>query len=235
MKKDNKIKKRIFLLSFTLFFLLLFSLNSIFAQQNIIRQINLEFDKGLIILYSPQQYLTQYEDYTINFFVYNKTSGVELDNSSTNCTFYFADDKGNLIYSDNVGYYNNYWQETINKENFTRLGEYNYGIKCIKGSIGGVAVGTYQVTPSGQSGNENTVFFILVITIIYGINLISFFGRNIPMTILGGMAMLFLGVYLVSQGIIIYRDNITNYIAYLTIAIGAITSMWAVFEQLEVI
>ncbi len=94
---------------------------------------------------------------------------------------------------------------------------------------------TLEVTPSGEDGNENTIFFIFVILLIYGITFTGFFGKNIPITVLGGMAMLFLGIYLVSQGIIIYRDNLTNYIAYLTIAIGGICSIWALLEQFDVL
>ena len=71
--------------------------------------------------------------------------------------------------------------------------------------------------------------------LLYGITFFGFFGKNIPMTILGGMALLFLGVYLINHGIIIYRDTLTNYIAYVTIAVGAITALWAILEELEVI
>lgn len=93
----------------------------------------------------------------------------------------------------------------------------------------------FEVTPSGNSGSSTIVFFIFVILLIYGITFTGFFGKNIPITILGGMAMIFLGIYLVNNGVIIYRDNLTNYIAYLTIAIGAILSSWAGLEQLDVI
>lgn len=92
----------------------------------------------------------------------------------------------------------------------------------------------FEITPSGQSGTENIVFFIVIILIVYGLTFFGFFGKNIPITILGGMAMIFLGVYLISQGVIIYRDTLTNYIAYLTIGVGIITSFWAILEQLDV-
>lgn len=94
---------------------------------------------------------------------------------------------------------------------------------------------SFDVTSYGRSGNENIVFFIFIILLIYGITFIGFFGRNIPMTILGGMALIFLGIYLINHGIIIFRDDLTNYVSYLTIGIGAITSFWAILEQLEII
>ena len=91
----------------------------------------------------------------------------------------------------------------------------------------------FEITPSGQGGTDNIIFFLFVILLIYGITFIGFFGKNIPITILGGMTLLFLGVYLINNGIIIFRDNITNYISYLTIAIGGITSFWAILEQID--
>jgi len=129
---------------------------------------------------------------------------------------------------------------------FVGSGEFNYNFSSTydlgRYDVKGISDGCentfayyFTITPSGQGGTENITFFILIILLIYGITFTGFFGRNIPMTILGGMAMLFLGVYLVSQGIIIFRDDLTNYIAYLTIAVGAITSFWAVLEQFEVI
>jgi hypothetical protein len=114
------------------------------------------------------------------------------------------------------------------------LGNYYYTVKGNPDGVTDTERLKFEVTPSGQSGNSNIVFFIFIIVLIYGITFIGFFGRNIPVTILGGMAMMFLGVYLISQGIIIYRDNLTNYIAYLTLFTGVITSFWAIFEQFDI-
>ena len=137
--------------------------------------------------------------------------------------------------------------ETINQEmtkndvdyNYTfcstnDLGDYYY---VVKGDAGGSIVTErldFSITPSGRGGNENIFFFIFVILLIYGITFLGFFGKNIPITILGGMAMMFLGVYLVNEGIIIFRDVLTNYIAYLTLFVGVITTFWAILEQLDI-
>ena len=88
----------------------------------------------------------------------------------------------------------------------------------------------FEITPSGNSGTANTVFFIFVIAILYTITFIGFFGRNIPITTLGGMAMLGLGIYTINNGIIIYRDWLTNYFSYITMAIGFILAIWAIIE-----
>lgn len=96
-------------------------------------------------------------------------------------------------------------------------------------------VNSFEITPSGQSGSANIVFFIFVILIVYGITAFGFFSHNSWVTILGGMAMIFLGVYIDLNGIIIYRDSLTGYIAILTWALGAMLALWAgIFEIEEV-
>ena len=117
----------------------------------------------------------------------------------------------------------------------TTTGEYNVFFIGDPEGIDTVVAYDLEVTPSGKSGNANIVFFVFIILMLYGLNLVSFFNKNIPLTILGGMALLFLGVYLIRHGIIIYRDDLTNYIAYITIATGGITAFWAILEQLDVL
>ncbi len=90
---------------------------------------------------------------------------------------------------------------------------------------------SFLVTPSGNSGNANIVFFILMIFLFYGINLLGFFKENVMMTVLGGMALMFLGVYMVNNGIIIYQDNLTNYFSYVTISWGGMSSIFALFKE----
>lgn len=92
---------------------------------------------------------------------------------------------------------------------------------------------TFDVTPSGNSGTDNIVFFILIILILYGITFIGFFNRISLMTTLGGMAMTFLGIYMIKNGMLIFRDDLTNYISYITIALGGGLSLWAIVEEIQ--
>ncbi len=126
-----------------------------------------------------------------------------------------------------------------NEFNYTFTDTENLGTYIVNGFCGNTTDYVYwaydfDITPSGQGGTSNIYFSIFIILMIYGITFTGFFGRNIPITILGGMAMMFLGVYLVTQGVIIYRDDLTNYLAYLTLGLGVITTFWAIFEQFEV-
>lgn len=91
----------------------------------------------------------------------------------------------------------------------------------------------FESTPSGRGGSSNIAFIIILIVVIYSVTLISFFGRNIPLSILTGMMMTFFGVWIVRNGIVIYRDNLTNYFAYVTMFVGALVALIAVIEWIQ--
>jgi len=122
--------------------------------------------------------------------------------------------------------YNYTWCNTYN------LGKHYYTVKGDKGGTTLAERLSFEVTPSGQGGNSYIVFSTFIIILIYLFTFLSFFyARNIPLTVLGGMAMIFLGIYIINNGIIIFRDSLTNYISYITIGTGFLLSIWALFEQ----
>lgn len=88
----------------------------------------------------------------------------------------------------------------------------------------------FDITPSGRGGTENIVLTIFIIIMAYGLTLVGVLKRNAPLTALGGMFMMFLGIYLINNGIIIYRDTLTNYFSYITIFLGAIFSVWSAYS-----
>lgn len=91
----------------------------------------------------------------------------------------------------------------------------------------------FLVTPSGNSGIDNIILFIIAIVMLYGITILGFYKRNSFMTVLGGMAMLFFGVYIINNGLLIFRDGLTNYIAYLTIGLGGGSALWVIVEEIQ--
>ena len=114
-----------------------------------------------------------------------------------------------------------------------QLGDYEY---CPITDVDGVDTFVcldFKSTPNGQGGTANIVFFVFLVVLFYGINFFGFFGKNEIMTILGGMALIFLGIYIINNGVIIFRDDLTNYLGYVTIAWGFISAMWAVFELMQ--
>jgi hypothetical protein len=164
-----------------------------------------------------------------NYGTFKQNTAVSLIQTCTTCvdinasiTFPDSTSTGLIEFQEIDGIYNYTFNDT------KQLGTYNV--------IGKDAwCYSFDITPSGDSGSANTVFFLFIILFIYALNLFGFFGKNEILTILGGMALIFLGVYMINNGIIIFRDNITNYIAYITIAWGAMSSIWAGLALMDVL
>ena len=113
-----------------------------------------------------------------------------------------------------------------------QLGCYSYDTLGNKGGVENTSETIYfQITPSGSSGNDG--FYILVILLIYGVAFIGFFGRNEWITLIGGLAMMFLGVYIINTGIVIFRDTLTNAISYFTIVLGAFFALYTGIEIIQ--
>jgi hypothetical protein len=91
----------------------------------------------------------------------------------------------------------------------------------------------FEITPSGNSGDENTFLFIIILVLGYTLNLLGFFKRNSYITILGGIILVFTGLYMINYGIIIFRSNLTLAISYITLFWGAGSSLWAAIEEIQ--
>ena len=111
------------------------------------------------------------------------------------------------------------------------LGVYTYGYSDAEGNV---YSNDFEITTNGKCGTgSNIAFIIFLITAIYALNLFGFFGKNTTMTLLGGMFLIFLGVYLINNGIIIYRDDLTNYFSYITIVWGFVSALMAGYSMYE--
>lgn len=110
------------------------------------------------------------------------------------------------------------------------LGKYSYITCGDKSGIVACETITFESSPSGRSGSSNIALVIILIVVIYTVTLLFFFGRNLPLSVLCGMMMGFFGIWIVRNGIVIYRDNLTNYFGYVTMVIGLIIALWAAIE-----
>ncbi len=81
----------------------------------------------------------------------------------------------------------------------------------------------FEVTPSGNINNLG--FYFIIYLILFGIAGFGFYIENEWVVILGGMGLIFLGVYTMNTGIVTFRDDVTRVISYITIALGAIVSI----------
>lgn len=154
-------------------------------------------------------------------------------NNATSCnvTNVILPNKTSVLINQRLTKFSQTFTMFISKSNFTLLGDYCFNLECIDNS-NAVESGSkcFEVTPSGRNDNSNIYFMIFIIVMIYTITFVGFFGKNEIITILGGMCMMALSIYLINNGLIIYRDWLTNYFAYLTAGLGFILSLIASFS-----
>jgi hypothetical protein len=131
------------------------------------------------------------------------------------------------------------WYQTIEMTKNDKTFSYHF---CDTSQLGGYVYNYYEadgttwindftVTPSGL---DNVLgYFILCFIIVYSIGFIGFFGKNEWISIIGGLAMISLGTYVILNGIDVYRTTLTDVIAWWTIALGAFFSLYAAVAVIQ--
>ncbi len=116
--------------------------------------------------------------------------------------------------------------------NTTTLGTYSVNGF---GDTGGVKTTwnyKFEVTPTGDS--ESLLgFFIIVYLILAGIVIFGFYVQSEWIAILGGMGLIFIGIFIMNTGIVIFRNDATQVIALVTIGLGAIISIGTGMELIN--
>lgn len=222
----NQIKKgKANLILFSVLFLFVFLSSSLISAT----QINLNPSNGITIDYPEFDSLKQNVGFNLTIHPINTSGTNFLTGNLVSCYLKVENSSGDPVFPrKQLTPLDNSYNIALSKGNFTKTGIYHFYIPCNGTGLAGFATGTFLVTPNGQSGTpQNITFIIFIILAIYALNLFGFFGRNAILTLLSGMFLIFLGLYLVKNGIIIYRDDLTNYFAYVTTGWGFITSMIA--------
>lgn len=93
----------------------------------------------------------------------------------------------------------------------------------------------FLITPSGSNfgGNGLLGLSIIIIAVVYLIGFFGFFAKHEWISVFGGMAMLILGLYMMTNGIDVYRNFMTDALAWITVGIGVIFAITAGIEIIE--
>lgn len=110
-----------------------------------------QFPDGYLIIEAQQPTLKINENHTYYFFLYNASNGIRIDNSTVNCSFYLANDEGDLLIEGEPAYQpNGYWYREIDGELYlNETGFYSYGVNC-QNDFGGALAGNLIVTTNGE-------------------------------------------------------------------------------------
>ena len=220
--------------NFNLFFIFLVFTLSLFCISNISavppENTIIVFDNGYEIVVSPEGYLKQYEDYKLNFFLYNKSNGIYIDNSTINCSFYMANSTGDVLVYKNATYSNGYWNINILGGNFSYLEIYPYGIKCASISYGGALVGYFEVTGTGRQGNIGLDTFLILIFASIIVFVGSYWLDQDWGVFLSGILFILSGIYAMIYGLGDVSDLYTRGIAIVSIGIGIVFLVASLFN-----
>jgi hypothetical protein len=113
------------------------------------------------------------------------------------------------------------------------IGFYNYDI-C---GYSLLAEGTcesfvYQVTPSGDNGLLG--YFFLIIILSYGIMVFGIWKEDITISVLGTFALYFLGLWMLFNGIDIFKNFLTDSFAWVTLGVAFYVSARMAHELIEI-
>jgi hypothetical protein len=91
----------------------------------------------------------------------------------------------------------------------------------------------FDITPSGNYGNDNMIWYIVIIFLAYFVGFMGFFGKNVWVSVIGGFSMMILGIYIYTQGVIIYLNWVSNAISAITLALGMLFVTIPLVEYLQ--
>lgn len=121
---------------------------------------------SLSIEYSKIQYIPINTNHTFHFHVFNTTNFI--DNSSAQCGFTLVQPNGEVVYkNENMPYYENSeneWEITLDKNNFTSLGQYSVAAECNTSTQVGASSYGIEVNKLGDDlTNSQALFYIAIL------------------------------------------------------------------------
>lgn len=122
---------------------------------------------------------------------------------------------------------------TLNSSLTGQIGEYSVGGFCKDGSVTQLIDFNFEITPTGFS---NSSILILLVTVLLVSGIIIFFGFWIKdgwIVILGTFGLYFIGLFIMINGIVGIRDQVTTFA--LSLIILAIASYISVKSGVEMI
>jgi hypothetical protein len=233
---NEESRKKIVILPILFLFLFSISLSFVSAVDVVV---NTGVGVGIAIEHPISEPIAVNQTHKFHFHIFNMTDGKPIlaNKLTTNCTFHLYNPEGshilkvnNIVSGDDIYDY----EQIVTGGNFSYPGIYSYVFQCNSSTIGGFYTKSIEVTPQGNSGGTDTSnYFWILIILTWGVAFIGFFGKNVWVTVFGGMGMVIFGIYTLTQGIIIYENWVTLAISYFSMGLGAFFMIYSLVEYIE--
>lgn len=166
--------------------LVMFSLVMVTAQ-GLPTQVNANTNVGYDIRFPEYTHARTNTTFELHTHVYNRSTGLLLDNSSVACFLHLYNPVGGHLLSQRMGYEKGItpmgeFNVTILGTNFSSFGMYAYVIQCNSTVFGGFASGEFEVTYSGSviDTEESLLVITFVILFLSVIIMMLYFASKIP-------------------------------------------------------
>ena len=187
---------------------------------------------GIVIEGPFIESLKQNSPYTFSFHLFNKTSGLPLA-SNIGCSLHLYNSTGKHVFEgfDNTASSHLDYEFTANSQNFSTLGEHSYVINCNNSIVGGSSSLKFLVTPDGRNGLMG--YYILIILLSYGVLILGIYKKDITVSMLGTLALYFLGLWIMFYGIDIFKNYLTQAFSIITLGVAFYVSAQIAQEYFE--
>jgi len=141
-------------------------------------------DSGIGIEYPQYEYIKNGNYFKLHTHIYNKTSGLHMNNNSADCFVHLYNATGDHIIEERMGGDSNLeeFKLYIGDGNFTRNGQYAYIIYCNTtainniGGVGGFVSGTFEVTHNGlEEEKQDSTTAISITLFLLSISIMLFY------------------------------------------------------------
>ncbi len=123
---------------------------------------------------------------------------------------------------------------TLNSSLTNALGEYSVGGFCKDGSVTQLIDFTFDITPTGFSNNIILIFLTTILLVSGIIIVFGFWIRDGWIVILGTFGLYFVGLFIMINGIVGIRDQVTTWaISLILLAIAAYISVKSGVEMIN--
>jgi len=117
-----------------------------------------------------------------------------------------------------------------------KLGQYKVNGFCMVETDDGETKETFnyvfEVTKTGEEEFDST-YAIIILLISFGTAFTGFFGKNIWVTVIGGIIMIFFGIYTMTNGIVGFNNQLTEVISIISIGLGFFFTLYPLIEWIE--
>jgi len=182
---------------------------------------------NILELRIPQtEFIKQNEDVQLNILVFNKTTGLVMDNTAIGCFLDLYNRTGHHRTRTPFNYDGTDFELDIGGGNFSIIGRYGYIVFCNSTTLGGFIAGSFEVTKTGLEdittvqNNEDEYFLYFVFILAVLILIAAFYKQDHNLASISGMLQIILGGYIIIAGFSTISNNLSNGIGIILIAVG---------------